>query len=114
VGEDRGDPSASDKTSGSQGEDDRRGFLFLSKGDMSAIQRTSGAICTFAAVVTVVYLFTKSSFATLLISGITLVVVILGIFVINRSKEAYAKASLKKYRPTAARNDDKKVVSGLL
>ena len=28
--------------------------------------------------------------------------------------EAYSKASLKKYRPTAARNDDKKVVSGLL
>jgi hypothetical protein len=29
-------------------------------------------------------------------------------------KEAYAKASLKKYRPIAARNDDKKVFSGLL
>lgn len=29
-------------------------------------------------------------------------------------EEAYAKASLKKYRPTAARNEDKKVFSGLL
>ena len=29
-------------------------------------------------------------------------------------KEAYAKASLKKYRQTAARNEDKKVFSGLL
>jgi hypothetical protein len=28
--------------------------------------------------------------------------------------EAYAKASLKKYRPIAARNEDKKVFSGLL
>ena len=28
--------------------------------------------------------------------------------------EAYAKASLKKYRPMAARNEDKKVFSGLL
>lgn len=28
--------------------------------------------------------------------------------------EAYAKASLKKYSPTAARNDDEKVASGLL
>lgn len=28
--------------------------------------------------------------------------------------EAYAKASLKKYSPTAARNEDKKVFSGLL
>ena len=28
--------------------------------------------------------------------------------------EAYAKASLKKYRPIAARNEDKKVCSGLL
>jgi Protein of unknown function (DUF4238) len=28
--------------------------------------------------------------------------------------EAYAKASLKKYRPIAVRNDDKKVFSGLL
>jgi hypothetical protein len=28
--------------------------------------------------------------------------------------EGYAKASLKKYRPTAARNEDKKVFSGLL
>jgi hypothetical protein len=29
-------------------------------------------------------------------------------------KEAYAKPSLKKYRPIAARNEDKKVFSGLL
>jgi hypothetical protein len=28
--------------------------------------------------------------------------------------EAYAKPSLKKYRPIAARNEDKKVFSGLL
>jgi len=28
--------------------------------------------------------------------------------------EVYAKASLKKYRPMAARNEDKKVFSGLL
>jgi hypothetical protein len=28
--------------------------------------------------------------------------------------ETYAKASLKKYRPMAARNEDKKVFSGLL
>ena len=28
--------------------------------------------------------------------------------------EAYAKLSLKKYRPMAARNEDKKVFSGLL
>jgi len=28
--------------------------------------------------------------------------------------EAYAKVSLKKYRPIAARNEDKKVFSGLL
>jgi len=28
--------------------------------------------------------------------------------------EGYAKASLKKYRPIAARNEDKKVFSGLL
>ncbi len=28
--------------------------------------------------------------------------------------EGYAKLSLKKYRPIAARNDDKKVFSGLL
>ena len=31
-----------------------------------------------------------------------------------RHMEAYAKASLKKYRPIAARNEDKKVCSGLL
>ncbi|MBV9058908.1 MAG: hypothetical protein JOZ09_07090 [Pseudonocardiales bacterium] len=30
------------------------------------------------------------------------------------AKEAYAKVSLKKYRPIAARNEDKKVFSGLL
>jgi hypothetical protein len=29
-------------------------------------------------------------------------------------QEAYAKLSLKKYRPMAARNEDKKVFSGLL
>jgi hypothetical protein len=29
-------------------------------------------------------------------------------------QEAYAKASVKKYRPMAARNEDKKVFSGLL
>ena len=29
-------------------------------------------------------------------------------------KEAYAKLSLKKYRPIAARNEDKNVFSGLL
>ena len=28
--------------------------------------------------------------------------------------EGYAKASLKKYRPIAARNEDKKIFSGLL
>jgi hypothetical protein len=28
--------------------------------------------------------------------------------------ENYAKPSLKKYKPTAARNEDKKVFSGLL
>jgi len=31
-----------------------------------------------------------------------------------RHEEAYAKPSLKKYRPIAARNEDKKVFSGLL
>ena len=31
-----------------------------------------------------------------------------------RIKEDYAKPSLKKYKPTAARNEDKKVFSGLL
>jgi hypothetical protein len=30
------------------------------------------------------------------------------------AKEDYAKPSLKKYRPMAARNEDKKVFSGLL
>jgi hypothetical protein len=29
-------------------------------------------------------------------------------------KEAYAKVSLKKYRPMAARNEDRNVFSGLL
>ncbi|MGH3972216.1 MAG: MazG nucleotide pyrophosphohydrolase domain-containing protein [Pseudonocardiaceae bacterium] len=32
----------------------------------------------------------------------------------HEDNEAYAKASLKKYRPIAARNEDKKVFSGLL
>ncbi|MGH3831551.1 MAG: hypothetical protein ACRDRS_14090 [Pseudonocardiaceae bacterium] len=32
----------------------------------------------------------------------------------NQHLEAYAKASLKKYRPIAARNEDKKVFNGLL
>ena len=32
----------------------------------------------------------------------------------RKGKEAYAKLSLKKYRPMAARNEDKKVFSGLL
>jgi hypothetical protein len=31
-----------------------------------------------------------------------------------RKYEAYAKVSLKKYKPTAARNEDKNVPSGLL
>jgi hypothetical protein len=33
---------------------------------------------------------------------------------VNRDPEAYAKLSLKKYRPMAARNEGKKVFSGLL
>jgi transposase len=32
----------------------------------------------------------------------------------GRVQEVYAKASLKKYRPMVARNEDKKVFSGLL
>jgi hypothetical protein len=30
------------------------------------------------------------------------------------AREGYAKLSLKKYRPIAARNEDRKVVNGLL
>jgi len=37
-----------------------------------------------------------------------------GIFLVFRDMEAYAKVSLKKYKPTAARNEDKNVPSGLL
>jgi hypothetical protein len=33
---------------------------------------------------------------------------------LHRIIEAYAKVSLKKYKPTAARNEDKNVPSGLL
>ena len=33
---------------------------------------------------------------------------------VARPLEGYAKLSLKKYRPMAARNEDKKVFSGLL
>jgi hypothetical protein len=37
---------------------------------------------------------------------------IAGVF--SRHMEAYAKVSLKKYKPMAARNEDKNVPSGLL
>jgi hypothetical protein len=33
---------------------------------------------------------------------------------LTQQLEDYAKPSLKKYKPTAARNEDKKVFSGLL
>jgi hypothetical protein len=33
---------------------------------------------------------------------------------LGRDEEAYAKPSLKKYKPMAARNEDRKVLSGLL
>jgi hypothetical protein len=36
------------------------------------------------------------------------------LFRMHPLREAYAKPSLKKYRPIAARNEDKKVFSGLL
>ena len=37
-----------------------------------------------------------------------------GLALNEKDTEAYAKVSLKKYRPMAARNEDKKVFSGLL
>jgi hypothetical protein len=33
---------------------------------------------------------------------------------VPKDKEAYAKVSLKKYKPIAARNEDRNVSSGLL